>query len=339
MQPLATGSRGGYGIAEEVAGSPRPPARNPLPPPPRQGGGLMAELEEDSHSFRQQPQGGSSPQAPAAADPQYGIRAETGDLLPPPRYGQGPPNQRPPQPLQPAPGSGQQLDGGNGYNQQAMMPQYQNPAAFPEGRGAYSGGGGAGYGPPVGGGGSYSGGGGQGYGPPPGAGGGGYGLAADISQGQPPYSVNQPPSYQQQQQPPYQQQLQQPPYQQQLQQPGSFGLQADMGGNVQQSIALQSAQQYQNMQQPGGFGSNIEMGGGGGMINPNLAYQQQQLSNVMQQQPGNAMQQPGYAMQMQQQPSNVPAFFTLDQLPPNERFVKLLPHQANDIMEQLEMQV
>ena len=67
------------------------------------------------------------------------------------------------------------------------------------------------------------------------------------------------------------------------------------------------------------------------MTNPNAAYQPQQLSNIMQQ--------PGYAMQMQQQPSNVPAFFTLDQLPPNERFVKLLPHQANDIMEQLEMQV
>jgi hypothetical protein len=44
-------------------------------------------------------------------------------------------------------------------------------------------------------------------------------------------------------------------------------------------------------------------------------------------------------MQQPQQPSNVPAFYTLDQLPPNERFVKLLPHQANDIMEQLEMQV
>ena len=64
---------------------------------------------------------------------------------------------------------------------------------------------------------------------------------------------------------------------------------------------------------------------------------QQQLQYMQQQQ--QQMQQGMAPAYLPSQQPNVPAFFTVDQLPPDQRFVKLLPHQANDVMEQLEMQV
>ena len=57
---------------------------------------------------------------------------------------------------------------------------------------------------------------------------------------------------------------------------------------------------------------------------------------MMQQMQQQQQQQQHPPMPMQQ---NVPAFFSIDQLPPDQRFVRLQPYQANDIMEQLEMQV
>ncbi|KAG1657045.1 hypothetical protein FOA52_009240 [Chlamydomonas sp. UWO 241] len=141
----------------------------------------------------------------------------------------------------------------------------------------------------------------------------GYGLGAEIQTQQQQQQQHGGGAYQQQQQQPQQQQRQSysgggyPPPQQQQPYGG--------GGYPQQS--QQQQQQGQGQQQ--GYGPGSDAG--------------QQYDQAGQPSFGGALAAPG-APHL----PTAPAFFTLAELPAGQRHVKLLPHQANDVMEQLDLQ-